>query len=70
MPNKMLAAQLWRDERVLPGECRRVFRLITITTSQKPIIAEPPDTFIEKDASVNEHIERMVLGDEGAAGTS
>ena len=37
-----------------------ILYLIMIIISQKPMLL-PTDTFIEKDASINEHIEQMRL---------
>ena len=61
-PNKTLAAQLYGEmKEFFPENAVEYFCLLTtITISRKPTFPSS-DTFIEKDASVNEHIEQMRL---------
>ena len=54
-------AALRRVPGVLPAQRGRVFRLATTTTTSPRPTSLRRDTYIEKDASINEHIEQMRL---------
>ena len=59
-PNKTLAAQLANELReLLPEQRRRVLRLATTTTTSPRRTSPQTDTYIEKDSSINEDVERL-----------
>ena len=55
--NKTLAAQLWGIQRFFPHNAVEYF----VSCDYQPEAYVPGDTFIEKDASINDHIEQMRL---------
>lgn len=69
-PNKTLAAQLYGEmKEFFPDNAVEYF--VSYYDYYQPEAYVPSsDTFIEKDASVNEHIEQMPVGNQSAAGTS
>ncbi|MFP4147422.1 MAG: DEAD/DEAH box helicase family protein, partial [Halorhodospira sp.] len=60
-PNKTLAAQLYGEMREFLPENRVEYFVSYYDYYQPEAYVPASDTFIEKDASVNEHIEQMRL---------
>ena len=59
-PNKTLAAQLYSEfKQILPGKRGRIFRHDYYDYYQPEAYIPRTDTYIEKDSSINEEIDRM-----------